>query len=441
MNVDNHNMNKHNTPATPGEVHRAPNKLASFIVHFLLPSIALICGIAITIYLLETKPEAKKRKRPPSVTLVEVLEAEAGPQQTLLYAMGEIVPAREVDLKPLVSGEVIEMDRNFVPGGHYAAGQTMLKIDPTDYQLAVQQLQSEATTADNDLLLEMGNQRIAEKEFSLLGEQVSPEEKALILREPQLEKLKAVQASAHAGLAKAQLDLERTVVRAPFNSVVGTRNVDTGALVSGTTELAHLVGTDQFWLRLTLPVEQLGWVNIPNTSEAVGSEVRIYPQGKSGSGSYRVGRVIRLEASLEDQGRMAQLLVAIDDPLSLKTENAHRPLILLGSYVRAEIIGKTIDAGIKIDRSYLRDGNTVWLMSESGMLDIREVDVLFRDKNQVIINGGVHEGERIVISSLASPVAGIPLKLPGDQTSSKPETATGSARQMNNQQVEVARGQ
>ena len=85
MNVDNHNMNKHNTPATPGEVRRAPNKLASFIVHFLLPSIALICGIAITIYLLETKPEAKKRKRPPSVTLVEVLEAEAGPQQTLQF--------------------------------------------------------------------------------------------------------------------------------------------------------------------------------------------------------------------------------------------------------------------------------------------------------------------------------------------------------------------
>lgn len=441
MNVDNKNMTPHKPPAAPGEVRRAPNKLASFIVHFLLPSIALVCGIAITIYLLGTKPEAKKRKRPPSVTLVEILEAEAGPQQTLLYAMGEIVPAREVDLKPLVSGEVIEMDNNFVPGGHYAAGQTLLKIDPTDYQFAIQQLQSEATSADNDLLLEMGNQRIAEKEFSLLGEQVSPEERALILREPQLEKLKAIQASAHAGLAKAQLDLERTVVRAPFNSVVSSRNVDTGALVSGTTELAHLVGTDQFWLRLTLPVEQLGWVNIPNTSDGVGSEVRIYPQGNNGPGTYRVGHVIRLEASLESQGRMAQLLVAINDPLSLKANNAHGPRILLGSYVRAEIVGKTIDSGIKIDRSYLRDGNTVWLMSDRGMLDIREVDVLFRDKNQVIINGGVHEGERIVISSLASPVAGIPLKLPDDTTDSKPQTSTSGTNQMNRQQLEVARGQ
>lgn len=430
-------MNDHQSPTTRGEVHRAPNKLASFILHFLLPLIALACGIAITIYLLETKPQAKPRKRPPSATLVEIQEAKSGPQQTVLHAMGEIVPAREVDLKPLVSGEIIEMDNDFMPGGFYSAGQTLVKIDPTDYQLAVQQLQSETTKADSDLLLEMGYQRIAEKEFALLGEEVSDEEKALILRVPQLEKLQAIQTSARAGLAKAKLDLDRTQVRAPFNSVVSDRKVDRGALVGGTTVLAHLVGTDQFWLRLTLPVEQLSWVDIPTTGDTVGSTVRIYPQGNAGSKSYRLGHVIRLEASLEDQGRMAQLLVAIDDPLSRKAENAGKPLVLLGSYVRAEIIGKTISSGIKVARSHLRDGNTVWLMSESGMLDIRKVDVLFRDREQVIINGGVHEGERIVVSSLASPIAGIPLKVTEDDAQEQMVAAT--AKGEGKQQEEVTR--
>lgn len=438
MNMDNLNMNDRQSSAAPGEVRRTPNRLASFLLHFLLPLTALACGIAITIYLLQTKPEAKPRKRPASATLVEILEAQAGPQQTVLYAMGEIVPAREVDLKPLVSGEVIEMDKDFVPGGYYVAGQTLLKIDPTDYRLAVQQLQSEATTADSDLLIEMGNQRIAEKEFTLLGEQVSAEEKALILRVPQLEKLKAVQTSARAGLAKARLDLERTVIRAPFNSVVSSRNVDTGAMVSGSTELAHLVGTDQYWLRLTLPVEQLPWVDIPDSSAAIGSEVRVFPQGNSGSTAFRIGHVIRLEASLENQGRMAQLLVAIDDPMSRQPENAGEPMVLLGSYVRAEILGKHIASGIKIDRSYLRDGNTVWLMDERGMLDIRKVDVLFRDKKQVIINGGVHEGELIIVSSLASPVAGIPLKI-YDEAQNGTELAATAPKKQAPEQLEVGR--
>lgn len=411
MNVDNSTTNhRHSSPA-PGEVRRAPNKLAAFLVHFLLPLAALACGVAITMYLLGTKPEAKPRKRPPSATLVEIQQAVTGPQQTVLHAMGEIVPAREVELKPLVSGEVITMDEEFVPGGYYLSDQLLLQIDPTDYQLNVQQLQSQATTADSDLMVEMGNQRIAEKEFALLNEQVSDEELALILRVPQLDKLKAAQASAQAGLAKARLELERTQVRVPFNSVVKSRNVDHGALVGGTTVLAHLVGTDQFWLRLSLPVEQLPWVNIPDESEASGSTVRIYPQGNTDVTTYRLGRVIRLEASLEEQGRMAQLLVAIDDPLNRRPENAGKPRILLGSYVRAEILGKTIQSGIKIDRSHLRDGNTVWLMNDSGILDIREVEVLFRERNQVIINGGVVEGERIITSSLSSPVAGIPLQL------------------------------
>ncbi|WP_419174598.1 efflux RND transporter periplasmic adaptor subunit [Desulfosediminicola sp.] len=430
-------MNERQPANTPGEVRRKPNKLGGFLLHFMLPVIALACGIAITVYLLETKPEAKPRKRPASATLVEIQQVQSGPQQTVVYAMGEIVPAREIDLKPLVDGEVIEMNREFVPGGFYRAGETLLQIDPTDYQLEVDQLQSEVNQVDSDLLMEMGYQRIAEKEFTLLGEQVSNEEKALILRVPQLEKLQAVQARARAGLAKAQLNLERTQVRAPFNSVVSSRNVDTGAVVGGSTVLAHMVGTDQFWLRLTLPVEQLDWVEIPATSDATGSTVRVYTQGHTKPDSYRIGHVIRLEASLEDQGRMAQLLVAIDDPMSRNPENVGKPPVLLGSYVRAEIVGKTIESGIMVDRSYLRDGNSVWLVGDNGMLDIRTVDVLFRNRDQVIINGGIHDNDRLVTSSLASPIAGIPLKVAGDD--SDKQAVAGNKAQADRQQVEVAR--
>ena len=121
--------------------------------------------------------------------------------------MGQIIPAREIELKPRVNGEVADINNEFMPGGYFLAGQTMLAIDRTDYELVARQLDSNVTKAKSDLALEMGYQRIAEREFKLLGESVSDQEKNLILRIPQLEKLKADLDYAQSMRAQARLNL------------------------------------------------------------------------------------------------------------------------------------------------------------------------------------------------------------------------------------------
>ncbi len=414
---------------TPEEMQRSPNRIVGFFLHILLPIAVLACGAAITLYLMKTSPEARPRKKPPMATLVEVRTVQAGPQQTVISGMGEIIPAREIELKPRVSGEIVAINAEFLPGGYFDTGQTMLKIDPADYSLVLRQLESEAAKAESDLALEMGYQQIAKKEFELLNESVRPEERALILRQPQLDKLKASQTFAQARLAQARLDLSRTEIQAPFNSVVESRSVNTGAKVTESTVLARLVGTDAFWLRLSIPVEQLQWVSIPSSSNEAGSTVRVFTQGGNGPEHIRMGRVIRLAASLETQGRMAQLLVEIDDPLCRKPENSGKPRLLLGSYVRAEIEGTGIASGISIDRSNLHEGNTIWLMDEEDRLAIRTVDIVFRNRHQVIVRDGVTDGERLVISSLASPIAGIPLRLADDATNNLTSTGKDPAGQ------------
>jgi HlyD family secretion protein len=192
--------------------------------------------------------------------------------------------------------------------------------------------------------------------------------------------------------------------------VVHTRNVEVGARVNESSVLATLVGTDAFWLRLTLPVDQLTWLTIPTGAGEKGSEVRIYPQGGS-AGAFRLGEITRLEPALESQGRMAQILVKIDDPLCFLPENRGKPVLLLGSFVRAELLGATVASGISLDRSHLHDGNRVWLMNGEGQLEIREVEVLFRNRGQVVVGKGLQSGERLVTTQISSPVAGIPLRL------------------------------
>lgn len=399
------------TEQRPGQ-----NRLAGVIRHFLLPLAVLGCGVAITFYLLNTSPEAKPQKRPPAATLVEIENVVAGPQKTVISAMGEIIPARDIDLRPRVSGEVVAIAEDFIPGGYFSAGEPLLRIDPADYRLMIRQLESEVARVESDIAVEMGNQRIAEKEYALLDETVSSEEKALILRKPQLEKLLAARDLAQAQLAQAKLDLQRTEIQAPFNCVIGSREVDIGARVNESTILARLVGSDVFWLRVSLPVEQLQWLNIPTRSNEEGSGVRIFNQGAAGDGtgggssSIRHGRVIRLAASLEEQGRMAQLLIRVEDPLSRLEENRGKTQLLLGSYVRAEIEGIAIDSAVSIDRANLHEGNTVWLMSRNNTLEIRKVEIAFRDREKVIVTSGIEDGDRLITSTLVSPIAGIPLQ-------------------------------
>lgn len=391
---------------------------AALFRHALLPLVVVGCGAALTFYLLNTSPEAKSRKRDPLATLVEVREVKAGRQTTVIRAMGEIVPAREIDLKPRVSGEIVEIADDFIPGGHFPAGRRLLRIDPVDYRLMIRQLESEVDRVESDISVEMGNQRIAEKEYVLLNEQVSPEEKALILRKPQLAKLRASLELARAKLDRARLDLQRTEITAPFNCVIDSRGVNIGSRVNEATVLAHLVGSDVFWLRLALPVEQLRWVALPGPGGEQGARVRILSQGSAGQehGGIRHGRVLRLAASLEEQGRMAQLLVRVDDPLSRLESNRDKPRLLLGSFVSAVIEGHTIDAAVAIDRAHLHEGNRVWLMDEQNRLEIREVEVAFRGRDEVIITNGLEEGARLVTSTLASPIAGIPLRQAANNT-------------------------
>ena len=421
----------------PGEIKRAPSRLSRFIMHFLMPTAALACGVLITVYLLNTGPQAKPVKRVPAALLVEVQELRSTPQQVIVKAMGEVVPAKEVEIKPQVSGKVTRISSDFQLGGYFKVGEELLNIDRTDYELVLQQLKSDVAAAESDLTLEMGNQRIAEREFTILGEKVSNEEKELILRKPQLMKLQALRADALSRLGQAKIDLERTTIKAPFNGVVAEKNVDIGAMVSESTAIAKIVGTDVFWLRLTLPVDQLKWLSIPDNSAENGSSVTIYPQGSSSPFQIRTGEVVRLIAALEEQGRMAQLLVRIDDPLSLKKENRNKPQLLLGSYVRAEIEGITIASGYMIDRSNLHDSDTVWLMDNEARLDIRPVEVSYRGQDSVIVSSGLRDGEKLVTSALSSPITGTALRISEEQSSvneriAKKDSAVVDQRGMNN---------
>jgi len=214
------------------------------------------------------------------------------------------------------------------------------------------------------------------------------------LRRPQLEKARAKLEAARTALENAKLDLSRTTVQIPFNSLVLSESIERGTIVSAQTQLAHLVGTDQYWVELSVPVDDLRFILLPGVDGQQGSEVYLYDTAAWGDGVSRVGRVI----------------VAVDDPLSIQPENQGQPQVLMNSYLRAEIVGKKLENIVPLAREYLHEGNSIWVMNEENQMEIRPVEIAWRGPKEVLILSGIKDGELVVTSRLASPVEGMSLR-------------------------------
>ncbi len=375
-----------------------------------LPLVILVCGVLLTMWLLQTSPKAKPRKKERNAVLVEIDTVVAVSEKIHIKAMGTVMPAQDVDVTARVSGEILAMNENVLPGGHVEKGDVLFQLDPVDYEITARQLASEVEKAENDLEIERGNQLVALKEFELLGEKVRPEEKNLILRQPQLNILRAALETARAKYERAQLDIERTTVKAPFNGVIQSRFVNCGSQVGISTPLIRLVGTDEFWVDVTLPVKKLRWLEIPGDNRGQGSNVIITNETAWGEEMARVGRIVRLAADLEEKGRLAKLLVSVNDPLLLQGDVRGKPPLLISSYVQVDIEGRQIRNAVVIARKYLRDGNSVWLMDADNTLRIRKILISYKDHDRVFVTG-VREGEKLIISDLPVAVEGMPVRL------------------------------
>jgi RND family efflux transporter MFP subunit len=270
----------------------------------------------------------------------------------------------------------------------------------------------------------MGRQDVAKREWELLNKGVphNPLDSELALRKPHLEKAQADLEAARAALQRAELDLARTVVRAPFNCMVRTKNVDLGSRASSQDQLADLVGTDQYLVRASVPVDRLKWIVIPSGGKDQGSKTRIF-YGNA-SGSERKGTVVRLLGDLEEEGRMARILIAVDDPLDLDSPDQTRPPLLIGEYVRLEIEGPELNDVVVLPRAALRDGTYVWVIGDGDTLDIRSVDIAWRGEEAVLVRNELRDGERIIMTGLSAPVQGMKVMVntpTGETSASRPD--------------------
>jgi len=386
-----------------------------------LPSLLIIFFAGgISYYWITSKPQANRKFVTKNIPLVELINPEFKDHTLSVYAMGTVIAAQEVNLTSRISGMVIATNPNFIEGGILKKGEKIVSLDPTDYKLAIAQRQSDVEKARFNLKLEQGRQAIALREFELLGAKLKPEEKELVLRKPHLKAAKAALNAAKATLKQAQLNLERTHPASPFDAIVISRNANIGSWISTFstgTPLVKLIGVKQFWIDVSLPVDKLRWINIPKSNSDKGAMVRIAYETGWGKGIYRQGTIKRLKAAVESEGRMAKLIVEVDDPLSQKPENKNAPPLMLGTFVRLKIQGKVLNNVAALPETLLHDGKKLWLMSAENKLVIHEVIPAWKEQGLVYFSvDSLSINTRVISSDLSTPVQGMDLRVAKDQS-------------------------
>ena len=317
---------------------------------------------------------------------------------------GEVKPLNEINLISQVSGQIVEAANEFVDGGIIKAGSPLVWIDDRDYKLAVISAESRVAQASKLLEREIAESELAKNDWEELGiGEASP----LTLRIPQLKEAEAAEKAALADLEKAKLNLERTVVKLPFQGIIRQKKTGVGQFVGTGSTLATAFSTEEVLIALPLTDTELSYLGLPLAYEEEmifsGPKVNFYSL-VSNKNSEWTGRIVRTAGSIDPLTRLVYVYAEVINPYQ------QSPPLAIGMFVDAVIEGKTIKDGFLIPNSAINNNSKIYIINTGDNLEIREIEVLGTENDNVIIKGEISEGERVVVSPLNNAKDGMALK-------------------------------
>jgi RND family efflux transporter MFP subunit len=343
------------------------------------------------------RQEIKKELPPAPVPLVRTVQIRTGTQPLIVRGEGTVKPMREIQLVPQVGGKVVYVSPALVNGGRFCNGDVLLRIDPEDYRLAVTLAMAKIKDSESRLSLLEEEAAAARDEWRAHnnGKTSRKEPSPLVTKEPQLVAARAKLEADEADLRKADLSLERTELKTPFNGRVSQEKVGIGQFVSPGQALATLYGTDAAEIVVPLEPGDLAWFHVPGFTNGNGSgapaAVKALVAGMERSWS---GRVVRTEGKLDERTRMINVVVRVEHPY------ASLPPLATGLFVSVEIEGKALPGAAVIPRAALREGGRVWVVEE-GRLRFRNVSVARIEGERVLVASGLSEQDQVVVSALS----------------------------------------
>lgn len=137
------------------------------VLKAVLPVVVIVLGVLGLRALILSKPDAPRVAADTRALLVDVQPVTRARHEVSVRANGTVIAAEQVVLAPEINGRVVWTNDQLVPGGRFRRGETVFRIDPRDYRLAVDAQSAEVQRAQLEVQLEEGRQRVAEREWNL----------------------------------------------------------------------------------------------------------------------------------------------------------------------------------------------------------------------------------------------------------------------------------
>ncbi|MCC4815828.1 efflux transporter periplasmic adaptor subunit [Vibrio lentus] len=309
---------------------------------------------------------------------VSVVLATLGDYQAEVVGYGEAKSRYELMFSTEVGGRVETISSQFETGQVISQGEVIANIDSTSYQQAVTQAKANVAQAQLDLLEEQRQGEQAKSEWQrsgLSGEPDSP----LVLREPQLAQVTAALENAKLELVKAQQDLEKTTLVAPFDSLVVSRDVQPGSYAQTGAQIATLYSIDE--VEVSVPLSENQWLSLPNSDNSQLKEQPWPVTLSSSDGQYQwQGYVERVEQHLQQDTRQRSLIVKVDNPLEQEKD------LYPGTFVQATISGKQLTQLWELPASALSQQGDLWFVDNNSQLSKSNAEVEFEKGGLIYID-------------------------------------------------------
>lgn len=372
--------------------------------------ILLGCGLIAAI-LINTPTQVNEAAPEVLPVIVRVTEVRLESVQLMVESQGKVQAAQLANLSAAVAGPVEWISPALQAGGYVLKGQPLLRLDSSDFETArlrglaaLQQAQAEATYSSNDLerIKELAEKRLASDSQLQEAQRAADVDAARLI-------------DAQAGFRQVELDLERTEIRAPFNAIVETREVELGQYVNRAQSVAVLYGADEVEVRLPLAIRQLAYLDISLAArgELVGKEAPdVTLKGYYAGEEYHWrGKLVRTEATIDPNSNTVQTIIRVQQPVAgsgeLDAFGQQAIPLPIGLFVQAEIVGKRIDNIIALPRSVIRNNNQVLVVDAENKMYYRDVEIFRLEGDRVLISGGLLPGEFICTSPIQAVVNGM----------------------------------
>lgn len=401
--------------------------------------IAILAGAGfVANRMVESKPEPRKRPAFKTVYTVDTVIASAADNQPTITAYGTTAALRSVDLRALVSGEVVSVNDDLLPGARVEEGEALLEIDDFNYQGALQearanQVEAEARITENRARIALEKSKLSSLEEQLdfaradlqragtlrqrgqLTQQqlesrqlvVSQREQALEqsrntikVEEAKIEQLMASIDRLRWRVEQAERNVASTILKAPFDGVVRSRAVEVGRVVNANDVVVSMYQGDAFEVRFTLTDAQYGRLQTVRDG-LIGRPVDI-TWTVGGRNWNWPGRIERVGAEITSSRGGVELFARV---LDAKNDVDLRP----GAFVEVTVPDATVPQSFSIPDTALYGANSVYVVVD-GKLQQRKVDVAAFDIDRVIIRDGLASGDEVLVTRITEVSEGLSVR-------------------------------